>query len=129
MSPSPKSNFKNTDFIDVAPVVRTSKGEGPVTMSEQEEMVEVKVEAGTSFEFAANEQIVIASEHLGKEEEYQHAEWESEAASEDGEEGEEEGEGGGEGGVVKLQPRVSSTLCFLLKANICRTRKHCKQNP
>ena len=126
MSPSPKSNFKNTDFIDVAPVVRTSKGEGPVTISDQEEMVEVKVEAGTSFEFAANEQIVIASEHLGKQEEYQHAEWESEAASEDGEEA---GEGGGEGGVVKLQPRVSSTLCFLLKANICRTRKHCKQNP
>ena len=76
--------------------------------------MEVKVEAGTSFEFAANEQIVVASEHLGKEE-YQHAEWESEAASEDGEEAE---EGGGEGGVVKLQPRVSSTLCFLLSPKI-----------
>ena len=78
MSPSPKSNFKNTDFIDVAPVVRTSKG--PVTMSDQEEMVAVKVEAGASFEFDGNEQIVVSSEHLGKEE-YQHAEWESEAAS------------------------------------------------
>ena len=56
ISPSPKSNFKNTDFIDVAPVVRTSKG--GVTINEQEEVVEVKVEAGTSFEFAGDEQIV-----------------------------------------------------------------------
>ena len=71
MSPSQKCNFKNTDFIDVAPVVRTSKGGGPVTTSDQEEMVEVKIEAGTSFEFAGNEQIIIgepANENLGKEE-------------------------------------------------------------
>ena len=101
MSPSPKSNFKNTDFIDVAPVVRTSKGGGPVAISEQEEMVEVKVEAGTSFEFAGNEQIYIAGEPAS-ENEYEHAEYESDAGSEDGEEA-------AGGGLVKLQPRVSLT--------------------
>ena len=107
ISPSPKSNFKNTDFIDVAPVVRTSKG--GVTINEQEEVVEVKVEAGTSFEFAGDEQIVIAgeaaSEQLGK---YEEAAWESEAASEDAE------DDGGGGGVVKLQPRVSFSFTLMM---------------
>ena len=103
MSPSHKTGFKNTDFIDVSPVVRTTKGGGgPVkNISEQEEMVEVKIEAGTTFEFEGNEQIIIggqpASEILGKDENQDAG---AENESEDGQD-----EVGG--GVVKLQPRVS----------------------
>ena len=100
MSPSQKCNFKNTDFIDVAPVVRTSKDGGPLTISDQEETVEVKIEAGTSFEFSGKEKIVIgepASENPGKDE------------HQDGGESDADGEEAG-GGVVKLQPRVGSVL-------------------
>ena len=118
---SPKSNFKNTDFIDVAPVVRTNS---KMTIGDQEEMVEVKVEAGTSFEFGGDEQIFVgepdaSEEHVDKED-YQNAEWESEPDGEDGEEAGGVGGGAGEdvgeredggGGVVKLQPRVSFTRC------------------
>jgi len=105
-SPSHKTSFKNTDFIDVSPVVRTTKGGGgPVTnVSDQEGMVEVKIEAGTTFEFEGNEQIIIegqlASENLGKEENQDAG---AEDESEDGEEA-------GGGGVVKLQPRDEKTL-------------------
>ena len=69
-------------------------------VSDQEGMVEVKIEAGTTFEFEGNDQIIIgqpASENLGKDENQDAG---AENESEDGEEA-------GGGGVVKLQPRVS----------------------
>ena len=70
-------------------------------VSEQEGMVEVKIEAGTTFEFEGNEQIIIggqlASENLGKDEN------QDAGAEDENEDGEDEVGGG----VVKLQPRVS----------------------
>ena len=94
-----------------------------ISEQQEEEMVEVKIEAGTSFELEGNERIVIGgqpvSENLGKEENLD----ESEAGSEDGE------EAGGGGEVVKLQPRVSCDAWpFVVKSNNCRTRKHYKQS-
>ena len=93
-----------------------------ISEQQEEEMVEVKLEAGTSFEFEGNERIIIgqlsASENLGKEENLE----ESAAGSEDGE------EAGGGGGVVKLQPRVSRDARFVVESNNCRTRKHYKQS-